>query len=75
MNVTKTYSLSIEPIDGKPSYQHPYHLGTIYGIARTVARDIFNPEKMRTVALIFDRRIVDVFDGEWNSDAIARMEE
>lgn len=69
-----TYTLSIEPISG-PTYQHPFHLGTIESVARQVAADLFHAPRMRTVALIINRKIVDVFDGKWNSDAVADMEE
>jgi hypothetical protein len=68
-----TYTLSIEPIDGE-SYQHPFHLGTIESVARQVAADLFYAPKMRTVALIFKGKIVDVFYGdEWHSAMIDRQ--
>ena len=63
------YTLSIEPFDGT-AYQHGFHLGTIEPVARQVAADLFNAEKMRTVALIHAGRIIDVFDGRWFSDIV-----
>ena len=72
MQITPTYTLSVEPFEGN-AYQHPYHLGTIEPVARQVAADIFDGRRMRTVALIFNRKIVDVFDGEWQSATVARM--
>lgn len=67
-----TFTLSIEPVGGS-AFQHPYHLGTDERIAREFAEEIFRNrvETGRptvTVALIRDRRIVDVFDGSWDSD-------
>jgi hypothetical protein len=67
--MTTTFTLSIEPQDGK-AYQHGFHLGTIEETARSLAEEIFhhNIAKPRTVALIRDRRIYDVYDGRWSSD-------
>src|SRR5262245_35489832 len=70
------FTLSIEPFEGK-SYQYGFHLGTIESEARKCAEEIWNrkrkegPKELahgrvegcRTVALIRDRRIYDVFDG------------
>jgi hypothetical protein len=69
-----TYTLSIEPVNGT-AYQHPYHLGTIESVARQVAADVFYAPKMRTVALIFKGKIVDVFYGDkWHSEIIEAEE-
>lgn len=76
-----TYTLSIEPTSG-PAFQHGYHLGTDLKIARDCAASIFNARNSsplsadhkgrtmatRTVALILNGRIVDVYDGQWQSD-------
>lgn len=70
LNSAATYTLSIEPIDGAV-YQHPFHLGTIESVARRVAADVFYAPKMRTVALIFKGKIVDVFYGDnWHSQIV-----
>jgi hypothetical protein len=66
------YTLSIEPTDG-PAFQHGFHLGTDERIAREFAAEIFrnrnnNHHHTCTVALVRDRRIIDVFDGEWQTD-------
>lgn len=64
-------TLSIEPI-GKPAYQHGFHLGTIEVVARQLAEEQFyRLRDTRTVALIRNRRIMDVFDGTWLSDSEA----
>jgi len=64
------FTLSIEPTEGR-AFQHGFHLGTIETIARREAEDRFNGRNAsglytRTVALIRDGRIVDVFDGSWS---------
>jgi hypothetical protein len=62
-------TLSIEPI-GKPAYQHGFHLGTMEVVARQLAEEQFYARRdIRTVALIRNRRILDVFDGKWLSDS------
>lgn len=73
---TPTFSLSIETDAG--TYQHGYHLGTDERMARSFAAEIClkrRPKigtRIRTVALIFDGRMVDVFDGgDWQSDLVA----
>lgn len=69
--MSSTFTLSIEPIEGR-AYQHGYHLGTIESVARKCAEDIYWSKRksggVRTVALMRDRKIFDVFDGEWSSD-------
>ncbi len=66
-----TITLSIEPI-GKPAYQHGFHLGTIESVARQIAEEMFAARQdIRTLALIRDRRIIDVFDGLWLTDCEA----
>lgn len=64
------FTLSIEPT-GKPSFQHGYHLGTDERLARVLAEEHFHNRNNAgdwtcTVALIRDRKIVAVYDGEWN---------
>ncbi len=62
------FTLSIEPFDGAV-YQHPYHLGTIEMVACEIAEEIFAARRnIRTIALIRDRKIVDVFCGHWTSE-------
>ena len=66
--MSDTITMSIEPIDG-PAYQHGFHLGTIESIARQIVEETFAARRdVRTIALIRDRRILDVFDGTWDSD-------
>lgn len=76
-----TYQLSIEPVDGA-TFRHNFHLGTDLRVARNVASDIyFNRKwwprvgdvKVRSVALILNDKIVDVFDGRWASDVWAQL--
>lgn len=78
-----TYQLSIEPVNGA-TFRHSFHLGTDLRVARNVAVDIFynrkwwprvGDVKVRTVALVLDNKIVDVFDGEWTSDTWAKLYE
>jgi hypothetical protein len=64
-----TFTLSIEPVDGA-TFQHPFHLGTIEDIARKLAEETFHGRNAYgkhtiTVALMRDRKIIDVFDGQW----------
>lgn len=66
-----TFTLSIETDRG--TYVHGYHLGTDEGIARTFDVEIFAhrfPRQgtyIRTVALMRDGKVFDVFDGKWAS--------
>jgi len=78
-----TYQLSIEPVDGA-TFRHNFHLGTDFRVACNVAVDIFHNRKwwprvgnvtVRTVALILNDKVVDVFDGEWASDTWAKLYE
>jgi hypothetical protein len=69
--MTNPFTLSIEPTDG-PAFQHGFHLGTDERIAKEFAEEIFrnrntNHHATCTVALIRDRRIIDVYDGQWQS--------
>jgi hypothetical protein len=73
-----TFTLSIEPIEGK-TYQYHYHLGTIESVARECAINVFaNANKYsgngymfgaRTVALIRNGKMFDCFMGDkWSSE-------
>ncbi len=67
------FTLSIEPT-GKPAFQHGFHLGTDERVARQFAEEIFRTRNNThrdtcTVALIRDRKIVDIYDGSWNRGA------
>jgi hypothetical protein len=66
------FVLSIEPT-GKPSVQYGFHLGTDERVARQIAEEIFHKRvtygPICTVALIRDRKIVDVYDGAWSSES------
>jgi hypothetical protein len=74
-----TFTASIETVEGK-SFQHPWHLGTQEPMARRCVEDIYRGRVMShnpvlTIALKFDGKIVDVFDGkEWQSDALDRAQ-
>ena len=72
MTETKPYLMSIEPWEGD-AFVNGFHLGTIERVARDLCEERFqgrNAANMptRTIALIRDRRIVDVYDGKWASD-------
>jgi hypothetical protein len=68
------FILSIEPVAG-PTYRHGFHLGTDEAVARQIAEETYRSLRrhpgtvcaVRTVALIRDERLVDVFDGRWDS--------
>ncbi len=74
-----TFTASIET--NKGTYQHHYHLGTIEQVARDVAETLIKAEwhpklgniVVRTVGLLLDGKLVDVWDGEWSSVATDRM--
>lgn len=74
-----TFTASIEFEQGV-SFQHPYHLGTIEPMARRVVDDIFyarvgNGLPVLTIALKFDGKIVDVYDGkEWWNEYLAKLD-
>jgi hypothetical protein len=70
------FTLSIETTI-HPAFQAPYHVGTDERIARQCAEETFQNRKwfadygrvtIRTVALMRDGRVFDVFDGDWMSD-------
>ena len=73
----KIFTLSVEPVEGE-TYQHPFHLGTQWELARTIAEERFRATNhhrglAKTVALKREGKIFDVFDGEWASDRANRM--
>jgi hypothetical protein len=75
------FCLSIEPVNGK-TFVHGYHLGTIESVARQIAEKTFrtrnklhpftdharNSYTTRTVALIRDGKLFDIYDGTWASE-------
>lgn len=68
------FTLSIEATDGV-AFQHGFHLGTYERVARSIAVERFTGRNAyglatRTVALMRDGRIVDVFDGVWSSACV-----
>jgi hypothetical protein len=71
----KTFTASVEFGEGQ-SFQYPWHLGTIESIARQCVEDIYARRLgakalVRTIALVFDGHIIDVFDGDdWQSDLL-----
>ncbi len=66
--MTKPFVLSIESLDGEVRI-HGFHLGTDEAVAREIAAEMWgSTRELRTVALMRDGRIVDVFDGRWSSD-------
>lgn len=73
----KIFTLSVEPVEGE-TYQHPFHLGTDWRLAREIAEERFRATRhhrgqAKTVALKREGKIYDVFDGEWASDRTDRM--
>lgn len=67
MVTTNPFVLSIEPVEGK-SFVHGFHLGTDERVARQFAEEKYRATGARTVALMRDWRIWDVFDGSWFSE-------
>lgn len=70
MTKSSTFTLSIEPT-GKPAFVHGFHLGTDEAVARKIAVEMFNArnnagEHTTTVALILDRKLFAIYDGEWD---------
>jgi hypothetical protein len=75
--MTTTFTLSIEETAGN-SFLHGFHLGTDERLARQIAEEVFNArvkygQPIVTVALIRDRKLVDVFDGTWSYDHAADL--
>jgi hypothetical protein len=75
------FVLSIEPVEGT-AFEYGFGLGTDPRVAREIAAEKFRARNAspyprdldghvmatRTVALKWDGKIVDVFDGEWESE-------
>ena len=75
----KTFTASVETVEGQ-SFQYPWHLGTQEPMARSCVEEVF-ARRLRakvpvlTIALKFDGKIVDVFDGkDWSSDVLERAQ-
>lgn len=64
------FTLSLEP-RGAPGAPLQYLLPATMsvGTARLIAETRFRSERWRTVALLQNGRIYDVFDGEWASES------
>jgi hypothetical protein len=76
-----TFTLSIEPIEG-PTFQYGFHLGTDLALAKKIVEEKFQARndssyvadldgrtmRTRTMALIRNNKIVDVYDGQWASE-------
>lgn len=63
------YQISIEPV-GFPTYVMEGSVAKLND-AKSVAAQMFLTQlgtPIRTIAIIQDRKIVDVFDGSWSSD-------
>lgn len=72
MNTFSPFCLSIEVAAGQ-AVQHGFHLGTDERLARQIAEEKFHARVKHglpvvTVALMRDRKVVDVFDGKWFND-------
>lgn len=68
-----TLTLSIEPQEG-PSFQHGFHLGTDFTVAKVIAEEVFTQHDAKTVALKRAGKIVDVFDGQhWHEDLMTGL--
>lgn len=66
------YEMSIEPVDGV-TFRNGSHLGTDEKIARSFVVERFHGRNYagmatRTIALWFDGKMIDVYDGQWSSD-------
>jgi hypothetical protein len=69
------YTASIETTN-KGTFVYGFHLGTIEWIARDAARELMHLRyarrlgeiRVRTIGLLADGRLIDVFDGEWTSE-------
>jgi len=66
---TNEFHLSIEPIVGK-SFLHFSSLGNDEATARHTAEAFFKKSiiDIRTVALMLNGKVHDVYDGQWNSE-------
>ena len=77
-SLPKTFTASIETTHGV-SHQHPWHLGTQEPMARTIVMEIYAnhlkwERPVLTVALMFDGKIIDVFDGkDWTNDRLEAL--
>jgi hypothetical protein len=72
--MTSPFVLSIEPTDG-PTFLHGFHLGTDERVARQIAEGRFHGRNLsgcptRSVALLRDNVVFDVYDGEWASQRL-----
>ena len=84
MQNSSPYTLSVEPENG-PTFQMGFHVGTREVIARREAELVYrrrilthlghvSPGQIRTVALMLDGRVVDVYDEDgWLSEASERF--
>jgi len=74
MTTQSPFILSIEPVNGE-TFRHGFHLGTDLRLAKQIAVEKFNARnkiaglETRTVALIRDGEIVDVFDSVWFNES------
>jgi len=84
--MTQPFILSVEPYEG-PTFQYGYHLGTDLALAKKIVEDKFHARnrssyatdldgrmmQTRTMALIRNRKVVDVYDGRWSSEYESEM--
>ena len=74
------YTISIEPVDGE-TFKYGYHLGTDERVARFEVEGMFvrrtwwigqgyGNVEVKTIGLWHDGKLVDVYDGSWNSDSL-----
>ena len=62
------FLLSLEMLDGTVR-RHGFHLGTDEGVARRIVEEAWSARRdLRSLALLRDGRLFDVFDGSWSSD-------
>lgn len=71
--MVSVFRATIETADGKGFFAHGFHLGTDEAIARKCAEDLMSlsyyPAVVKTVSLVKDGALFDVFDGKaWDSD-------
>lgn len=69
------FTMSIEPLEGS-TYWHGFHLGTIEKVARDCVEDHWKAGGFRSLGLMLDGDMFDVFDGDWaNAMADKAMDE
>lgn len=71
--MSNVFEMSIEEVCGRKAIRSGFHLGTIECVARSLCTERFAGRVKAgmptvTIALMQAGRMVDVFDGRWESD-------